>query len=115
MSRGKDFMKKFCESLREHAMEIINFGKKKMKLLANEQQKLYENTKVCYICKDKKYRKNTDHCHYTREYRGAAHSIYNLKYSVPKKIPILACNESNYDYNFIVKELIGELKDNLIV
>ena len=27
--RGKDCMKKFCESLREHAMKIINFKKKK--------------------------------------------------------------------------------------
>ena len=27
--RGKDFMKKFCEFLREHAMKIIDFKKKK--------------------------------------------------------------------------------------
>ena len=27
--RGKDCIRKFCESLREHAMEIINFKKKK--------------------------------------------------------------------------------------
>ena len=39
--RGKDCMKKFCESLREHAMEKINFEKKKLKLLTNEQQKSY--------------------------------------------------------------------------
>ena len=39
---------------------------------------------ICYICneqfenkylKDKKYFKVRDHCHYTGEYRGAAHSI----------------------------------------
>ena len=36
--RGEYYMKKFCESLREHAMEIINFKKKKMKLLTKEQQ-----------------------------------------------------------------------------
>ena len=35
--------------------------------------------------RDKKYCKVRYHCHYTGEYRGAAHSIYNLKYSVPKK------------------------------
>ena len=35
--RGKDCVKKFCESLREHAMYIINFEKTKMKLLTNEQ------------------------------------------------------------------------------
>ena len=39
--RGKDCMKKFCESLKEHAMKIIKFKKKKMKLSKNEQQKLY--------------------------------------------------------------------------
>ena len=35
---GKDCMKKFCEFLKEHAMKIINFKKKKMKLLTKEQQ-----------------------------------------------------------------------------
>ena len=25
-----------------------------------------------------------DHCHYTGEYKGAVHTIRNLKYSVPK-------------------------------
>ena len=43
VNRGKDYMKKFCESLREQAMEIINFKKKKMKLRTNEQQKSFEN------------------------------------------------------------------------
>ena len=66
-----------------------------MKLLTKDQQESNENVKVCYICikkfeneylKDEKYRKVTDHCHYTVEYRGAAHSKCNLKYSVPKKL-----------------------------
>ena len=75
--RGKDCMKKFCEFLREHAMKIINFKKKKMKLLTKEQQESYENAKICYICKekfenkylkDKKYRKVRDHCYHRGEY-----------------------------------------------
>ena len=45
-------MKKFCESLIEHAMKVINF-KKKVKLLTKEQQKSYENAKISYICKKK--------------------------------------------------------------
>ena len=35
--------------------------------------------------------------HFTGEYRGAAHSKSNLKYSIPKKIPIAFHNGSNYD------------------
>ena len=31
--RGNDFMKKFRESLREHSIKIINFKKKKIRLL----------------------------------------------------------------------------------
>ena len=34
-------------------MKKINFKKKKIKLLAKEQQEVYENTKICYICKEK--------------------------------------------------------------
>ena len=41
--RGKDCMKKFCEPLREHAIKIVNFTKKKMKLLTEDQQESYEN------------------------------------------------------------------------
>ena len=51
-----------------------------------------------------------DHCHYTEEYRGAAHRICNLKYSVPKKVPIAFRNGSNYDYHFVIKELAEEFK-----
>ena len=34
--RGKSYMKTFCEFFREHAMKIINFKNKKMKLLTKE-------------------------------------------------------------------------------
>ena len=32
---------------------MINFKKKKMKQLKNQQQKSYENAKICYTCKGK--------------------------------------------------------------
>ena len=40
--RGEDYMPKFGESLREHAMKIINFEKKNVIPLTNNQQKLDE-------------------------------------------------------------------------
>ena len=60
--------------------------------------------------KDKKYRRVRDRCHYSGEYRDAMHGIWNLKYSVPKKIPIVFHNGSNSDYHVIIKELAGEFK-----
>ena len=36
--RGKDCMKNFCKFLRKHAMKIISFKKRKIKLLTKEQQ-----------------------------------------------------------------------------
>ena len=35
---GKDCMKRFCESLRKHAIKKINFKKKKMNLLTNQHK-----------------------------------------------------------------------------
>ena len=55
--------------------------------------------------KDKNYCKVRDHCHYIREYRGGGQSICYLKYSVPKKIPIVFHNGSNCDYHLIINEL----------
>ena len=90
-----------------------------MKLLTKEQQESYENAKICYFykenfenknLKDKKYNKVRDHCHYTEEYRSAAHSTCSLKYSVPKKIPIVFHDRSNYDYHFIIKEIEENFK-----
>ena len=100
--RGKNCMKKCFEFLREHSVKIIDFKKKKIKLLTKEQQESYENAKnICkenfenkYL-KDKKYHKVKDHCPYIGEYKGAAHSICKLKYSIPKKIPIVFHNGSN--------------------
>ena len=51
--RVKDCMKTFFESLREHAMKIIKFKKKKIKLLRREQQESYENAKYLSYLKEK--------------------------------------------------------------
>ena len=86
-------MKKCCEYLREHAIEITNLKKQRMKSLTNEQKKWYQNAKMCYICKeklkdthakDKKYWKVRDHCYYTGKYKDAAHSICKLKIYLKK-------------------------------
>ena len=39
---------------------------------------------------------------------------YNLKHSVPIKVPIVFNNGSNYDYHFIIKELEEKFKKQFI-
>ena len=84
--RGKDSMKKFCEDLKDQAMKIINYEKKKMIPLTYEEKVSYENQEICHICekefctdKDNKEefklkQKVRGHCHHTGKYRGAAYS-----------------------------------------
>ena len=87
----------------------------------------YNKQKVCYICKKefdnndttkssslerKKQQKLRDHCHCTGKFRGAAHNICNLRYKIPKEIPVVFHNGSTYDYHFIIKELAKEFEGN---
>ena len=80
-------MERFCKDLKEHATKIINYQKKEMIPLTDKRSKSYKKQKVCYIYKkgfstdddNKKYHKVRDHCHYTGKYRGAAHSICNIR------------------------------------
>ena len=75
------------------------------------------NGKFCYDKnKQNEFKRNhkvRDHCHYTRKFRGAAHSTCNLRYKVPKKIPLVFRNGSTYDYHFIIKQLAGDFKDQI--
>ena len=118
--RGRDCMKKFCEDLKEHVNRIINFEMKPMIPLTDEEKASYENQQVRHICKkefciDKNNKKEynlmkkvRDHCHNTGDYRGATHSICNLRYKVLKEIPAVFHNGSTYDYHFIIKYLARE-------
>ena len=95
-------MKKCCKDLREHATKIINYEKKDMISLTTKEEKHHNKQKVCYVCKkefntdniNKKHHKVKDHYHYTGKYKGAAHNICNLRYRIPKEIPIVFHNGS---------------------
>ena len=87
--KGEDYMEMFCKDFREHATEIINYEKKEIIRLTNEENESYKKQNVCDICKkefsvyddddNENYYKVRDHCHYTGKFREAAHSIYNLR------------------------------------
>ena len=103
--KGEVCMEKFCKDLREHV-----------------ENECYETQKVCHICKKKcstnkndenafnEYNKARDHCNYTGEIRGAAHSIWNLRYLRRKEIPVIFHNGCTYGYHFIMKQLAKEFE-----
>ena len=112
--RGEDCMKRFCKDLKDHATKIIDFKKKTMIPLTKEEEDNYNKENICHICK--KYFNNDgkvkDHCHFTGKYRGAAYNTCNLRYKIPKNIPVIFHNGSTYDYHFIIKELACEFDGN---
>ena len=61
---------------------------------------------------DKKNYKVRDDCHYTGKYRAPAHNICNLRYKIPKEVPVVFHNGSTYDYHFIIKGLVKEFDGN---
>ena len=71
---------------------------------------LYTQKKISTDDNNKKYHKVKDYCHYTEKCRGAAHDICNLRYKIPKEIPVVFHNGYTYDYHFIIKELAGEFE-----
>ena len=108
--------------------------KKEMILLTDEENKCYEEQKVCHVCKkefsnddhdddddgvvdddddNKKNQKVRDHCHCTRKYRGDAHNTCNLVYKTPKEIPTVFHNGSTYGYHFIINQLAKEFDGQL--
>ena len=112
--RGEDCMRRFCKHLKDRAIKIIDFKKKDMIPLTKEEKDNYNKENICHICKkefinDMKVR---DHCHFTGKYRGAAYNTCNLRYKIPKNIPVIFHNGSTYDYHFIIKELANEFEGN---
>ena len=82
--------------------------------LTNKESKSHEKQNVCHICKKTfqydKNKKVRDHCHYAGKFRGAAHSECNLRYKVPKEIPVVFHNGSTYDYHFIIRQFAEEFE-----
>ena len=89
-----------------------------MILLTKKEQSMHDKAKAYQLCKErfrtdlnnKKYHKVRDHCHYTGKYRGAAHSICNLRYNTPREISAIAHNGSTYGYHLIIKKLAKEFE-----
>ena len=59
---------------------------------------VYDKSTLCHICNEELGKdKVRDHCHLSSKFRGATHETCNLKYKVPKFIPVAFHNLSGND------------------
>ena len=88
--------------------------------LTPEEEKYFKSAKVCHICeqdllvceKTGQIFKVRDHCHFTAEYRGAAHNECNLKCRKPLILPVVFHNLQGYDSHLFIKQL-GKVSGDL--
>ena len=75
--------------------------------LTKSQIKEYKRATKCHICFKpfNEKRKVKDHSHYTGLYRGASHSLCNVKYKIPNYIPVIFHNLAGYDAHLFIREL----------
>ena len=112
---GKDCLSTFSKTLKAQVNKIINIEQKPMDPLTEQEKISHANANICFICEkpfgnDKNAIKVRDHCHYTGKYRSAAHNACNLQYKVPKSIPVVIHNGSNYDFHLIIEQLAKDFK-----
>ena len=88
-------------------MKKINFIINKKYYICKEKFCIDKNDKNCI-----NKRKVRDNCHYTGKFRGAAHNICNLNYSVQQKILIIIHN-ATYDTHFTLNQLAIEFEGEL--
>ena len=99
-------------------MQQKYYEKKEMISLTEEEEKTHNEQIFRYMCKKrfstddnhKNFHKVKDHCNDTGKYRGAALDICNLRYKIPKEIPVVFHNGYTYDYHFIIKELAEQFE-----
>ena len=81
--------------------------------LTPAKQISFDIAETCHICrKELLTDKVRDHCHFTGQYRGAAHNSCNLQCRKPMILPVIFHNLQGYDAHLFIKQLAclpGEL------
>ena len=73
-----------------------------------KQRDSYSKSWACHICNEEMLTSDDkvgDHCHFTGEYRGAAHRNCNLQCRKPMIIPVVFHNLQGYDAHLFIKQL----------
>ena len=114
-TEDEDISEKFIKHVRllTHTVYRRYYSNPKPLKLTPQEQKDFQSAKVCHICEqDLKIDEETgrifkvrDHCHFTGEYRGAAHSDRILKCRKQLILPVIFHNLQNNDSHLFIKQL----------
>jgi len=83
-------------------------------LFTSEGDQKFISATKCHICKQDFIKGDKvvwDHDHVTSAFRGAAHEVCNLNYTLTEKIPLIFHNLRGYDSHFM--EEIGKFKKSV--
>ena len=109
---GDDAVEKYVEKVMKIFKEItykIYLNEKKKPILNNHEEDEFQEATGCYICGEefKESEKVREHNHLSGTYRGAACQSCNTKEGkATKLIPVFFHNGSNYDFHFLIEELM---------
>lgn len=114
--RGPNSDRVFLEYLQRDVLKIKSILKRQVPMKFNNNDlETYKNAKFCYICSERLFDDRVrDHCHLTGQFRGAAHSYCNIRFALPKFIPVFFHNLSGYDSHLFIKKL-GEMNGSVKV
>ena len=108
-SEDEDVAQKFVEELKKEVRSIYKDHPSKKMIFTKEDNAKYKKSESCWMCgggfTDEKDCKVRDHCHYTGEFRGAAHQSCNVKFRRPKFTPVIFHNLAGYDSHLFIKNL----------
>ena len=113
-TEDEDISKNFIKHVRliTHSIYRKYYTKPKPLELTPEEEKDFQSAKVCHICEEDLFvnektgqiLKVRDHCHFTGEYRDAAHKECNLKSRKPLVLPVIFHNLQGYDSHLFIKQ-----------
>ena len=107
-SDDEDIAKIFVEKLTEITKGIYEdfYCKPKPLVMSKKNIEDFNNAVNCHICGGELgCDRVRDHCHFTGEYRGAAHNKCNLMCKKPRILPVILHNLQGYDAHLFIKQL----------
>ena len=114
-SKDGDISKQFIKDVVNLTLKIYKryYKNPKQYNVNSQEEKDFQSATICHICEqDLNIDKETglilkvrDHCHFTGEYRGAAHNQCNLKCKKPHILPVIFHNLQGYDSHLFIKQL----------